>query len=253
MSNLNQDQIKVLEQSRQRLVQLTHSLASLIGSLNRGDPLPPWTSLQSQASIISNNLTSVAEQLSDNRDLLSTLVAYPGPDYPGRTQASTLEQLLRTKLDPRVEDWVSRGRKVGTDPQPATSTATSISGPNDGTHTLSETELAELWAWAPLEANQEARRRNWGGNYTLEEREMGIENVVTGLRRRLEDEEDEEGESEEEDGGDGDGEEMDVVGVRRKPGGAGLQFDIAPHQKHTVQPFVPLDLILRHMTTGRMP
>ncbi|KAJ5142836.1 uncharacterized protein N7515_001623 [Penicillium bovifimosum] len=250
MSNLNQDQIKVLEQSRQRLVQLTHSLASLIGSLNQGDPLPPWTSLQSQASIISNNLTSVSEQLSDNRDLLSTLVAYPGPDYPGRTQAPTLEQLLRTKLDPRVEDWVSRGRKVGTDaePQPATSTAGIAA--DDGTRALSESELAELWAWAPLEANQEARRRNWGGNYTLEEREMGIENVVTGLRRKLEDEE--EGESEEEEG-EGDGEEMDVVGVRRRPGGAGLEFDIAPHQKHPVQPFVPLDLILRHMTTGRMP
>lgn len=36
------DQIKVLEQSRQRLAQLTRSLASLITSLNQGEPLPPW-------------------------------------------------------------------------------------------------------------------------------------------------------------------------------------------------------------------
>lgn len=42
MSNLNQEQIKVLEQSRQRLVQLTRSLGSLISSLNQSDPLPPW-------------------------------------------------------------------------------------------------------------------------------------------------------------------------------------------------------------------
>jgi hypothetical protein len=42
MSNLTQEQIKVLEQSRQRLVQLTRSLGSLIASLNQSDPLPPW-------------------------------------------------------------------------------------------------------------------------------------------------------------------------------------------------------------------
>jgi hypothetical protein len=42
MSQLTSDQIKVLEQSRQRLVQLTRSLGSLIASLNQSDPLPPW-------------------------------------------------------------------------------------------------------------------------------------------------------------------------------------------------------------------
>ncbi|KAJ5170386.1 uncharacterized protein N7500_003169 [Penicillium coprophilum] len=244
MSNLTQEQIKVLEQSRQRLVQLTRSLGSLIASLNQSDPLPPWSSLQSQASIISNNLISVSDQLSDQRDLLSNLVAYPGPEYPGRTQANTLEQLLRTKLDPRVEDWVARGRAAGTEPS-------SNSSDLDAAHKpLTEAQLAELWEWAPLEANQEARRRNWGGNYTLEEREAGIENVVTGLRRKLEDDDESEEESE---GEEGDGDEMDVVGVQRKPGAAELEFRIAPHHPHPVQPFVPLDLILRHMTTGRMP
>ena len=42
MATLTSDQIKVLEQSRQRLVQLTRSLGSLIASLNQSDPLPPW-------------------------------------------------------------------------------------------------------------------------------------------------------------------------------------------------------------------
>ncbi|KAJ5791625.1 uncharacterized protein N7518_008636 [Penicillium psychrosexuale] len=249
MSNLTQEQIKVLEQSRQRLVQLTRSLGSLIASLNQSDPLPPWTSLQSQASIISNNLISVSDQLSDQRDLLSNLVAYPGPEYPGRTQANTLEQLLRTKLDPRVEDWVARGRAAGTE---STAGPSNFSSDSDAAHKpLSDAQLAELWEWAPLEANQEARRRNWGGNFTLEEREAGIENVVTGLRRQLQDDDGEE-ESEDEDG-DGDGDEMDVVGVHRKPGAAEFEFNIATHHPHPVQPFVPLDLILRYMTTGRMP
>ncbi|PKX92958.1 RNA polymerase II mediator complex subunit MED8 [Aspergillus novofumigatus IBT 16806] len=220
MASLNQDQIKTLEQSRQRLVQLTRSLASLIGSLNQSDPLPSWSSLQSQAGIISNNLLSISEHLSDNRDLLSAL-------------APTLEQLLRTKLDPRVEDWVSRGRRAG---------ASAL----EDRGALSESALAELWDWAPVEANQEARRRNWGGNFTLEEREMGIQNVVTGLRRQG-----------------GEEEEMEVVGVRRRSGaGAGLEFDIAAptpgsrqqqQQQKAAGPAVPLEDILRYMTTGIPP
>jgi hypothetical protein len=41
-ASLNENQIKVLEQTRQRLVQLTHSLGSLAGSLQHSDPLPSW-------------------------------------------------------------------------------------------------------------------------------------------------------------------------------------------------------------------
>lgn len=119
---------------------------------------------------------------------------------------------------------------------------------------LSEAELAELWEWAPIEANQEARRRNWGGNFTLEEREAGIQNVVTGLKRQLEDDEgsedeDEEEEEEEEESGE---DEMEVVGVHRKSGGDGFEFEIAQHHAHAVEPVVPLGEILRYMTTGRM-
>jgi mediator of RNA polymerase II transcription subunit 8 len=279
MATLTNDQIKVLEQSRQRLAQLTRSLGSLIASLNQSDPLPPWcaslhdkqggskhtvrvsnkrnskihrSSLQSQASIISNNLISVSEQLSDHRDLLSTLVAYPGPEYPGRTQANTLEQLLRTKLDPRVEDWVERGRIAGTEHQPTDTFAIAPSlAASAAQKKLTEADLAKLWEWAPIEANEEARRRNWGGNFTLEEREAGIQNVVTGLRKQLEDDEedeDEDDEDEEEEGED----EMEIVGVHRKSGGNGVEFDIAPHHAHPVQPVVPLSDILRYMTTGRM-
>ncbi|KAF7597247.1 mediator of RNA polymerase II transcription subunit 8 [Aspergillus hancockii] len=241
MATPTHEQLKSLEQSRQRLVQLTRSLASLITSLNQSDPLPSWSSLQSQASIISNNLLSVSDHLSDNRDLLTSLVAYPGPDYPSRTQSNTLEQLLRTKLDPRVEDWVARGRKAGA------SALENKSG-------LAEAELAELWDWAPVEANQEARRRNWGGNFTLEEREIGVQNVVTGLSRVLEDE----GESDEdEEDEEGEEDEMEVVGVRRQSAGAGFEFDIAPvsaaAQQKVEMPAVPLEDILRFMTTGAAP
>lgn len=128
-----------------------------------------------------------------------------------------LEQLLRTKLDPRVDDWVARGRDGG---QKAL---------REGA--LSETQLAELWEWAPVEANAEARRRDWGGDFTLEEMDEGVKGVVTGLRRRLDEggEEDEEMEEDAEEEGEG------------------------PGESGPVQPSMPLDDVLRFMTTGVSP
>ncbi|OJD19894.1 hypothetical protein AJ78_00088 [Emergomyces pasteurianus Ep9510] len=255
MASISPEQLKVLEQTRQRLVQLTQSLASLINNINQSDPLPPWSSLQSQATIISNNLLNVSQQLTDHHDLLSSLVAYPTPQFPGRTEAAMLSQLLRTKLEPRVEDWVSQGLSIGN--ADATMLKTG----------LTERQLADLWQWAPVEANMEARRRNWGGDYTLEEKEMGVKNVVTGLRRRLSEEdsgsesgsEDEEAESEGEAGrkGEGEGSGMEVVGVHRRPGGGGVQFDISREGGHMppapMSPALPLEDVFRFMMTGVAP
>ncbi|KAL3466031.1 mediator of RNA polymerase II transcription subunit 8 [Aspergillus heterothallicus] len=258
------DQIKTLEQSRQRLVQLTHSLGSLITSLNQSDPLPSWPSLQSQASIISSNLLTLSTHLSENHELLRSISAYPAPEFPTKTHGNTLEQLLRTKLDPRVEDWVSRGRKGDANALSNRNSALpgSIAGGVGGFGNaivggLSEGDLAALWEWAPVEANMEARRRNWGGDFTLEEREGGIQGVAAelGLTRTLEDDE---GSSEEEEEEEAD--EMEVIGVRKSVTGTGIQFDIAAPGAGTaaagqegVAPLVPLDDILRYMTTGVLP
>ena len=43
-------------------------------------------------------------------------------------------------------------------------------------------EITELWEWAGITANEQARKHEWGGDYTLAETEAGIENVVTGLQ-----------------------------------------------------------------------
>lgn len=251
---LNQNQIRVLEQTRQRLVQLTHSIGSLVASLQHSDPLPPWyyyrlfpplflkrkrilkydyrSSLQSQASIISNNLASISAHLSENHDLLSSLVAYPGPTYPGLTQSGVLEQLLRTKLEPRAEDWVERGRAAGE----------AVLENRDG---LSAAQLDELWQWAPVEANREARRRNWGGNYTLEEREMGIENVVTGLQRQLEDDEQEE-EGEEE------GDKMEIA-AEGTQGQQAVGADRTQVAGAAAGPAMALNEVFRYMISGSRP
>ncbi|OAT06194.1 RNA polymerase II mediator complex component Med8 [Blastomyces gilchristii SLH14081] len=252
MASISPEQLKVLEQTRQRLVQLTQSLASLINNINQSDPLPSWSSLQSQATIISNNLLNVSEQLTDHHDLLSSLVAYPTPQFPGRTEASMLSQLLRTKLEPRVEDWVSQGLSMGN--ADATRRRTG----------LTAEQLAELWQWAPVEANMEARKRNWGGDYTREEKEMGVKNVVTGLKRRLNEEDsgsesgsgdEDEGGKGEEGGGDGSG--MQVVGVHRRAGAGGVQFDISSGGGQVppvpMSPALPLQDVFRFMMTGASP
>ena len=58
-------------------------------------------------------------------------------------------------------------------------------------------EIQGLWNWAGGAANELARSHEWGGEFTNEEREGGVDNVVTGLRRRLNGEQDEDEEDQE--------------------------------------------------------
>ncbi|KMU86778.1 hypothetical protein CIHG_04567 [Coccidioides immitis H538.4] len=243
MASLNQEQLKILEQTRQRLLHLTQSLGSLSNSINQSDPLPPWSSLQSQATIISNNLLSISHLLTEHQELLSSIVAYPTPNFPGRTESTILNQL--NKPGPIIASSYIRSHRV-------------LAAEGE-TVRLSVDELLDLWHWAPIAANMEARRRDWGGDYTLEEKEMGVKNVITGLKRQLDegDEEDEEEEEEEEE--DMQGEEMEVVvGAHTKAGGgSGVEFDIARGSSHIpskpVAPGMPLDDIFRFMMTGAPP
>jgi mediator of RNA polymerase II transcription subunit 8 len=103
-----------------------------------------------------------------------------------------LLQLLRKKLEPGVEDWVDEGRAIGGE------VLGYGGGDGDGDAGVEERkgEIEELWQWAGMAANQEARRHEWGGEFTVEEREEGVEGVVTGLKEEEEDEEEEEGKGE---------------------------------------------------------
>ena len=139
------------------------------------------SSLHSLSQIISQNLASVSAHLTTHAPLLSSLVAYPLPSYPGREQEPVLNQLLRKKFEPHVEDWVEEGRLAGEE-------AVKEDGGSG------RDEITELWEWAGIAANEQARKHEWGGDYTAEEIEGGIENVITGLRDEESDEE--EGEKE---------------------------------------------------------
>ncbi|MCJ1350740.1 MAG: mediator of RNA polymerase II transcription subunit 8 [Icmadophila ericetorum] len=173
-SSLSTPDVKVLEQARQRLFQLSNSLASLQHNITHADP----SILSSSFLILSGNLSSLSKHLETHASLFSSMPVYPLPTFPGRTQENLLGQLLRKKLEPNVEDWVAEGKTIAT-----------RTGKGEG---LKHEELRELWNWAGMAANEQARRHTWGGQYTIEERERGVENVITGLKKKLKDDDAEE-------------------------------------------------------------
>jgi len=201
--------------------------------------------LQSHANLISNNLQSIVEQLSEHREALLSTVTYPLPQFPGKERSNILETLLRTKLEPNVEDWVEEGENI-------------ILQQHKGQHRgLSDDDRNALWHWAPGAANAEARKQKWGADYTLQEKEAGIENVVTGLRRELqlppdedeaedEDEEDDFEDSDEDSDEDKDKMEVEPAKLESKPGNA---VGTAPVLQSAAQ--MPLQTIHKFMTTGR--
>ena len=174
------------------------------------------SSLNSVAQIISQNLASVSSHLTKNADVLSSIAVYPLSNYPGRDQGALLSQLLRKKLEPYVEDWVEEGRAVGADLK-------------------DREEFTELWEWAMMAANEEARKHEWdGAEYTLEEKERGVEHVVTGLKKGIYEEDSSEDE-------DDDGKEEE---------GKGAATAKLAKEQATVQRPMAIDELLRFLVKG---
>ncbi|KAI9825903.1 MAG: mediator of RNA polymerase II transcription subunit 8 [Thelocarpon impressellum] len=214
--------LKALEQTRQRLFQLTNSLASLQQNIQNSSPLPPWTSLLSLGQILAHNLTALSTHLASSPQTFSSTTAYPLPTFPAAAEEALLQQLLRKKLEPGVEDWVREGREAGE----------AVARGDDGGG-LSPKELNELWAWAGPAANEEARGRDWVDEaaFTREEEEAGMGGWETGLRRDLED--DDEG---------GDDEGADTAKEASGPGEKGPA--VAP---------LSVEEVLRFVSTGVGP
>ncbi|KAI9640497.1 mediator of RNA polymerase II transcription subunit 8 [Ciborinia camelliae] len=144
-----------------------------------------FSSIMTSSSILSTNIQSVTDHLAANSDILSRIVAFPSTNFPGRTQEALLLQLLRKKLEPQVEAWVDEGRNLQIDNVEA--------GDNQG-------DIEETWKWAAEWIGPrigEYALNEGGDEYTVEEREIGVENVNTGLKD--EEESDEEDEEEEDD------------------------------------------------------
>ena len=227
------------------MVSIVLEISQVILSLDRPDAqchidaFHRRESLQASAAILNRLISDMSKHLAQHADLFRRVAVHPSTNFPGRTQEALLHNLLRKKLDILVEDKVNGGR------------TTQAESEKDKEM---EKEKDELWAWA----------RDWVGErvaihvistqgqyYTAEEKEMGIENVRTGLRRKFEDDEGSEEESDEED------EDMEDVGLKNttvtttKDGQ--VQFgmeEIKTGQKARGGQSRRLSDIMRYVTTG---
>jgi mediator of RNA polymerase II transcription subunit 8, fungi type len=198
--------------------------------------------------LISNNLKNVSDQLKEHQDLLSSMVVYPLPQFPGRTQEHILQLLLRTKLEPEVDDWVERGRDMAD------------AASKNSLYRLSNNDLDQLWDSAPQDATKEGMKQKWGADYTLAEIQLGVQHVRTGLTRELkipedddneetmEEEEEAEEEASEEEDGETNNDKMDVIEVRHKPGVSGFQYEVSDRPPIALS--MPLENVFRFMMTG---
>jgi mediator of RNA polymerase II transcription subunit 8 len=187
------------------------------------------SSLQTSASILASNIEALTLHLSKHSDLLSRTVVYPSTNYPGRTQEGLLGQLLRKKLEPQVETWVEEGRSIQAEV-------------NTGKDEEELLAWAKEWIGARIStyAQDEA-----GDNYTVAERELGIENVRTGLNRKLEeDSSDEEDEDE-----DMDGAGVQVTSARRGSLGQ-VEFGLSEIKKDPNDKARSVEDILRFVNSG---
>ncbi|KAK0384188.1 hypothetical protein NLU13_8276 [Sarocladium strictum] len=191
---LDDDELKSVEQTLSRLVQLSSSIQSLKTDVLRSNPLPHPSSMQNSAQILQRNLQVVLDSVTDNADLFSRIAVHPSPNYPGRTQENVLGQLLRKKLEPDVADLVEEGREAA-----ALATPEGIAALQDVWNELREWTVDRIATYVREEA---------GDVYTKEERELGVENVRTGLRRDLEESDEEDEDEEDEDEDDESGEKM---------------------------------------------
>ncbi|KAK3950937.1 mediator of RNA polymerase II transcription complex subunit 8-domain-containing protein [Pseudoneurospora amorphoporcata] len=206
------DEFKQLEVLRNRFHQLTHSLNSVFNDIQRSQPLPSQESLTASAAILQKSLETIQKLADENSELFQRIVVHPSTNFPGRSQEHILLQLLRKKLEPEVESWVEDARSVarasGLDPSKLASSQQKTNGYDDDDDDYRDEEedapsdpFNEQWAdmfQVSMDSIRDYLMNQANEPYTVAEREMGVENVRTGLKRSLE-EEDSEEEDEDED------------------------------------------------------
>lgn len=186
--------------------------------------------------------------LGSAQPLLTSAHAYPLPTFPGRAQEDLLGQLLRKKLQPPVEDWVEEGVKHAA---PLNNAGVTNGVPTKVEHkpdSLNSKQVEDLWNWAGPEGNRIAREIGedaFNDVFTLAEQEDGIENVVTGLKRKFWESDDED-----EDEGQEKAEKMEVDVEDKRPN---IVKSMQRGGVDETKPMLPLEAILRFANSGVFP
>ncbi|KAI1374287.1 mediator of RNA polymerase II transcription complex subunit 8-domain-containing protein [Hypoxylon crocopeplum] len=208
---------KALEQTRQRLAQISSSIGSLKADVFASNALPNLDSLRASADILQKNIDSFIEVTTDRSELFSRVVAHPTTNYPGRTQELALTQLLRKKPEPDIATIMDEGRSAGAGLVPVYKSGglgAARGRDSDDDDDDAEKQRVEGEADGP----GKDLRMGWNSSrsfcknrlyeyvvgegddpFTEEERQRGVENVRTGLKRTLEYDEDEDEEEEDDD------------------------------------------------------
>ncbi|TKA75053.1 hypothetical protein B0A55_05990 [Friedmanniomyces simplex] len=280
---LDKDQVNALDRLRGQLSVAAKQLGSSRENLARGDPLQPWESLQGDVHFIVQNIAAVQDTLEQHREFLTSLHAYPLPNFPGHTHEGLLQNLLRKKLDVAPEDWVAQYSKPRTQHD-----ADGMLGERVSDDGLDSADYQELWSSVAKENTPYARAFVKDGAfkdaYTIAEREAGVATVTTGLKRNLrripkdsrphrqsplfgllgfntkaqeaeageEDDEDEDDDEADDDGDDEEGEEDEDAHMEdampefssQEPSEPGVDTSLAS---------MPMETMLRFMTTGGLP
>ncbi|OCL06434.1 hypothetical protein AOQ84DRAFT_355467 [Glonium stellatum] len=156
------EDIKALEQTRQRLQAVVTHLGQIQAQLAQTDPLPNWPSLQKSSALLLRTVSSLLNTTETHSSFLRSAHAYPLPNFPGRTQDGLLSALLRKKHEPKVEDWVIDGLKEAAKfcdvPSEFGVEARGGDFAADEQKGLREDDIAELWEWAGPAENDIARK-----------------------------------------------------------------------------------------------
>ncbi|KAK0660183.1 Mediator of RNA polymerase II transcription subunit 8 [Lasiodiplodia hormozganensis] len=224
------DEVRSLDLLAQRLQHLNGALevlknTQLSYSWDASAPPAPWPTVAHQSNIINGRLSALLEAFAANRTLLNQAHPFPLPTFPGRSHENMATQLTRKKMVPWVEDWIADGLKLATGAGAAEDAVARVDGARPlklaGEGGLTGEQIEELWDWAGPA----------GG-------EIGRE-VLTA------EDEDEEGDDEDED--EEDEEEGAMEGV--EGAGAEKKTETMP----PLRPMMPLDDILKFVSTGVAP
>ncbi|KAI0106009.1 hypothetical protein F4814DRAFT_81628 [Daldinia grandis] len=216
--NLTQDEFRAIEQTRQRLSQISSSIASLKSDVFINNPLPNLESLQTHTEVLQSMIQSLLSVTSPAAEIFSRIAVHPSTNFPGRTQEMILQRLLRKKPEPDIATSMDEGRNmVAAFAPPPTSQDLIGAGAGTDADKGPEEELENIWN--SVRDLCEERMRDYVINegddmFTEEERERGVENVRTGLKRSLEDEEEDDEDEDDEEGG---GRDDDVMIIDRPP------------------------------------
>lgn len=255
------DPVKILEGLLRRFQLLNGTVSAFHRDVANMQPLPPYPVLMTRLNAMRDSANELTAELNNHKDLFNARVLTPAPQFAARYHIEFLGNLFRTKMEPNVEDWEQQHLKIAKEKEDRQTREKT-----DGKlTTLSERDQRDLWNWAPLAAQQEAMNHVWfQADYTIAEKEAGIENVKHGLRRTLvvpelpdfdEDEEEDEFEDVEgEDSAAAQGEKMDVDIARpNSQPSAPTPAPIAEDATKSMHPPIPIDNILRFMTKGEKP